>query len=184
MLSTTLVRLIDESIIPALLLIFTKIGGVLLTARIFDLPFEISPRGRVVPLPSIVFLDRADYLKANAYSNLVMFAVVSLGFLAVLIRAHHLHSTHIHPHFAARLERLGLSGLIGETADIYHQALVWLLFSWFVVVLMGLNSLSGFAYLPLTVAAFLIALNLTWFLIFDVEREIVSEGELKEEAAA
>lgn len=177
MISTTLVRLIDESILPALVLIVTKLAGVLVVARFFNLPFEIATRGKLLPLPSVVFLDRADYIKANAYSNLIMFTVVALGFVFVLVRAHHFHQTHIHPHLSAKLKRLGLSSLIGETADIYHQALIWLLFTWFVLILMVLNSVAGLSYLAFTVIAFLVALNLTWFLVFDVEREIIVHGQ-------
>jgi hypothetical protein len=173
MFSTTLVRLIDESIVPALALVISKVAGVLLVSQLLELSFEIEMRGKLIPLPSIAFLSRPDYIKANVYSNLIMFAVVVIGFSTVLIRAHHFHSSHVHPHLAAKLERLGLTSIIGDTVEVYHQAVVWLLFTWFVVILMALTSLSGFSYFAVVAIAFLIALNLTWLLVFDVEREII-----------
>lgn len=173
MFPTTLVRLIDESIVPALVLVVSKVAGVLLISQLWGLPFEIEMRGKMMPLPSIAFLSRPDYIRANVYSNLIMFAVVVIGFITILIRAHYFHASHVHPHLAAKLERLGLTSIIGETIEIYHQATVWLLFTWFVVVLMALTSFSGFSYFAATAIAFLIALNLTWLLVFDVEREII-----------
>lgn len=180
MFSTTLVRLIDESVLPALILVLTKLAGVLFIARFFNLSFEIAARGKFLPLPSFTFMSGEDYIKVNAYSNFLMFVVVALGFIFVLIRAHHFHGSHIHPNTLARVERWGLGRLIGESVDIYHQALIWLLFTWFVVILQILNLTSGLSYLALTVIAFLVALNLTWLLVFDVEKEIVLAGQTSE----
>lgn len=171
--SKTLVKLIDEAIVPALIIVAAKAFGVFFVARVFGLPFEIKTKTQILPLPTVSFDSLTDYVIANSYSNLIMFLMVVAGLIWVLVKAHHFHASHISPKLAARLTQLRLSGLISQTLDVYHQALVWLLFLWFTVALLGFYAYLGLAYKSFAIIAFLVAVNLTWFLIFDVEREMV-----------
>jgi hypothetical protein len=173
MISKTLVKLIDEAIVPALVLVVAKILGVLLVARFKDLVFEVSFKNRFLPLPTLVFSSYQDYVTVNSHSNLVMLGVVSLGLVWILLKANLLHASHISPKMAARLAQLRLSRLVSTTFEAYHQALVWYGFAWFTTILMAFYAYLGLAYKSFALIAFLIVLNLTWFFIFDVEREII-----------
>jgi hypothetical protein len=173
MFSKTLVKLIDEAIIPALVLVAAKVLGVLFVGRVKNLIFEVSFKSHFLPLPTLVFSSYQDYVTVNSYSNLIMLGVVSLGLVWILLKANLLHDTHISPKLAAQLARLSLSRLISTTFEAYHQALVWYGFAWFTTILMAFYAYLGLAYKSFALIAFLIVLNLTWFFIFDVEREII-----------
>lgn len=173
MFSKTLVKLIDEAIIPAIVLVVAKILGVLLVSRIKNLVFEISFKSRFLPLPTLVFSSYQDYVTVNSYSNLIMLIVISLGLIWILLKANLFHNTHISPRLSAHLARLRLSHLIPTTFEAYHQALVWYGFAWFTMILMAFYAYLGLAYKSFALIAFLVILNLTWFFIFDVEREII-----------
>lgn len=173
MVSRTLVKLIDEAIVPALVLVATKIFGVLFISQIKNLVYDITFRTRLLPLPTLSFYSYQDYVTANSYSNLIMLVAVSLGLLRILLKTNILHNTHVSPKVAARLARLNLSRLISTTLECYHQALVWFGFAWFVVILTAFYAYLGLVYKSFAFAGFLVILNLTWFFIFDIEREIV-----------
>lgn len=173
MFSKSLVKLIDEAIIPAITLVVAKVLGVLLVSRIKGLIFEVSFKSRLLPLPTLVFSSYQDYITVNSHSNLIMLGVMSLGLIWILLKANLLHDTHISPKLAAHLARLRLSHLISTTFEAYHQALVWYGFAWFTTILMVFYAYLGLAYKSFALVAFLVVLNLTWFFIFDVEREII-----------
>lgn len=173
MVSKTLVKLIDEAIVPALVLVAAKIMGVLFISRVKNLVYDVTFQTPLLPLPTLSFYSRQDYIIANSYSNLIMLIAVSLGLLRILLKTNILHETHISPKIAAKLARLRLSHLVSTTLDSYHQALVWFGFAWFVVILTAFYAYSGLVFKSVAFIGFLIVLNLTWFFIFDVEKEIV-----------
>lgn len=173
MVSKTLIKLIDEAIVPALVLVAAKIIGVLFISRIKNLVYEINFRTPFLPLPTLSFYSRQDYITVNSYSNLIMLIAVSLGLLRILLKTNILHETHISPKVTAKLARFRLSHLVSTTLDSYHQALVWFGFAWFVVILTGFYAYLGLVFKSVAFIGFLIVLNLTWFFIFDIEKEIV-----------
>src|SRR3990167_6185599 len=105
MVAKSIIKLIDEAIIPALILIVAKMVGLFAASVIFSLPFEIKTRSFLQILPAISFQNMADYVRAENYSNLAMFAVAALGTIMVLVRVHFLHESHIEPKLHARLAR-------------------------------------------------------------------------------
>lgn len=172
MISKTLVRLIDEAIVPALILVGAKIFGVLFISWVKGLTYEVTFRIPFLPLPTLSFYSYQDYVTANSYSTLFMLLAVSLGLLQILLRTNILHETHISPKLSAQLARFHLSHLVSTTIDAYHQAFVWFAFAWFVLLLLFFYAYLNLIYRSFALIGFLVILNLTWFFIFDVEREI------------
>src|SRR3989344_6508056 len=130
MVSKSIIKLIDEAIIPVLILIVAKMVSLFAVSLAFNLPFEIKAQGFLNILPVVIFKNIADYTVAENYSNLAMLIVASLGTLFVLVRAHFFHASHIHPKLHARLVRLNLESLIAPSYHLYHQAAIWLIFLW------------------------------------------------------
>jgi len=114
----------------------------------------------------------ADYIKAQNYSNLAMFAAASLGTANVLVRAHFFHSTHIHPKLHARLVSFNLESLVSSTYHLYHQATIWLIFLWLTTGFLVLSTILGITYAQISIIAFVISANFSWVLAVDIEREI------------
>ena len=115
MLSKSVIKLIDEAIIPALALIFGKMAGLALAIVVLNLPFTIEAGQVLRILPSVHFANLADYILAENYSNLTMFVAATLGTIFVIIRAHFFHSSHIHPNLHAKLVDLNLESLIAPS---------------------------------------------------------------------
>jgi len=172
MISKTLVKLIDEAIIPALVLVVAKIFGVLFISQIKGLVYEIEFRIPFLPLPTLSFYSYQDYVTANSYSSLIMLFAVSLGLLRILLKTNILHESHISPKLSAQLARFHLSSLVSTTIDSYREAFVWFGFAWFVVFLLAFYAYMNLVYRSFALIGFLVILNLTWFFVFDVEREL------------
>lgn len=168
----TLSKLIDEAIIPALILIVAKMVGLYLASLFFNLPFEIKANSFLGFLPAVSFANMTDYIQAENYSNIAMFTVASIGTIFMLVRAHYFHASHIHPNLHAKLVRLNLESLIAPSYHLYHQATIWLIFLWLTFGFLTLSSVIGITYPLISIIAFVIAANFSWVFAIDVEKEI------------
>ena len=172
MITKSIVKLIDEAIIPAVALICGKMLGLLAASYFLNLSFTINSTGLLGALPSVQFSTLHDYILAENYSNLAMFLVAALGTIYVLVRAHFFHESHIHPVLHAKLVSLNLESLIAPSYHLYHQAAIWLTFLWLTVGFLTLSTLLQITYPQITIIAFVVAANFSWVFAVDVEREI------------
>lgn len=172
MMAKSLVKLIDEAIIPAGILIVGKMLGLALAVSFFELTFTVKFGEIFLILPTINFQNPADYILAENYSNLAMFAIACLGTGFVLVRAHYFHESHIHPNLHAKLASLNLESLIASSYHLYHQAAIWLIFLWLTVGFLILSSILKITYAQISIIALVIAANFSWMFAVDVEKEI------------
>ena len=171
MISKSLIKLIDEAILPALLLILAKGVGLFATIVFFNLPFTLEYRSIFGLLPSFRFATLQGYITAENYSNLAMFCVVAAGAIVVILKAHFLHESHISPRLHARLISLNLERLAQSSYHLYHQAAIWLVFLWLTFGFLTLSSIAKITYPQITIVAFLISANLSWVFALDLEKE-------------
>lgn len=172
MVTKSLVKLIDEAIIPALILVVAKMVGVFLASYFLHLPYTIESGLFLKVLPTVHFSTPQAYILAENYSNLAMFVAASLGTFLVISRAHFFHESHIHPRLHAKLISLRLESLVAPSYHLYHQATIWLVFLWMVVGFLILSSILGVTYPQIAILATIIAANFSWIFATDVEREI------------
>ena len=172
MVARSIIKLIDEAIIPALALIFGKMAGLALAIVVLNLPFTIEAGQVLRILPSVHFANLADYILAENYSNLAMFVAAALGSIFVIIRAHFFHESHINPSLHARLVSLNLESLVAPSYHLYHQAAIWLLFLWLTVAFLLTSTLLDITYPAISAIAFIIAANFSWIFAMDIEKEI------------
>ena len=168
----SLVKLIDEAIIPAVCLIVGKMLGLFLASYFLKLNFTLKSSEFLKILPAVNFQNLQDYTVAENYSNLAMFIVAATGTAYVLIRAHYFHESHIHPRLHAKLVSLGQEWLVAPSYHLYHQAVIWLIFLWLTVGFLVLSSILEITYPQITIIAFVIAVNFSWVFALDVEKEI------------
>ncbi len=170
MISQTLVKLIDQAVLPGAILVLGKFLGVILVSKIISVGWKFTTG--IFFLPTLTFTSYDDYLQVNSYSNLIMFLAIAAGTAFVLVRAHFFHSSHIAPAVHLKLLKLGLEGLVAETYQLYHQAAVWLVFLWLATILILLQAFFGLSNSIIAIVAFLVSLNFSWFLISDIEQEV------------
>lgn len=169
MASKILLKLIDEAILPAVLVIGGKVISLAALVWFLGLSWQFST---TTLIPTVSFDNPVDLLLVNSYSNLVMFVVIAAGLFWVLFRAHVLHDTHISPSLTLKLLTWDLTAFLTSSFDVFHQAVVWFAFLWLVLLSLGLHVVLGITYFWVFVIALVFSLLLTWLLIEDIEREL------------
>ncbi len=162
MISKTLLKLIDEAILPAVAVISGKILGIALCSIHLGTPFTLNLSKLQEPYTSTV----------NVYSNLAAFSTVTLGLIVILIRSYIFHSSHISPQITLRLHELNLTTLIETTYELFHQAVVWLSYQWLLTLLFLLQSYWNLVAWEFSLGTAFVTLLFTSLFIIDVEREV------------
>lgn len=176
MITKSIIKLIDEAIVPAVLLILAKGIGLFAAVVFLNLPFTLEYRSILGLLPAFRFTTLQAYITAENYSNLAMFTAVATGAVVVILKAHFLHESHISPKLHAKLINLNLERLVQPSYHLYHQAAIWIIFLWLTCGFLTLSSIAKITYPQITIAAFLVAANLSWVFALDIEKEIEFSG--------
>lgn len=171
-------KIIDEAIIPALIVFGAKLVGLALANVWYNLSWEVPEDTSLFSLLS--YRSEEAFLLANTFSNVFVLGAILIGFLWVLVRAHAFHGSHISPKLSVSLVQKRLTGLVIHSWELYHQAVVWLAYLWLALILFSIQSIYGVNEWWLVIAGTLVALLFSWLLIMDVEKEI----ELRRESEA
>lgn len=164
--SKSLLKLLDNSIFPACIMVLGKLVGVLLTIWIFNIPFTL--RDYFNNFYSLRFVVSEENLRTvTSYSDLIMYIFVAIFFSFNIVRAIYLHNSHVKPTLITRLANSNLLKLIQSSYEIYHSATIWLIFMWVSNILVLVNVFAGntFSWIGILV-------TLTSILLSDVYREI------------
>lgn len=172
MINKSLVKLIDEALLPAILLIIAKTAGLFLASYLLNLKFTVTVSNLFKVLPTVHFSNPQDYIVAENYSNVIMFLAASAGCAFVLVRAHFFHESHIRPSLHSKLVALNLDSLIAPSYHLYHQATVWLLFLWLTAGFLIMSTVIGITYAPISLIAFIMTANFSWILTIDIQKEV------------
>lgn len=171
--SKSLLKLLDNSIFPACIMILGKLVGVLFALWFFDIPYSL--RDYFSAVYSLRFVVPQENIQTvTSYSDLVMYVIMALFFSLVLIRALFLHSTHVTPSLITKLANSNLLKLVQSSYEIYHTATVWLVFMIIANVLVLINVFRGSTYAWIGVVCTIVSVLLTVILLHDVYREIES----------
>lgn len=165
MFSKILVKLIDQAIVPAILLIAARVGSVFVVAKYFGLDFELTGGG-------LVFNKPQDFVVINSYSTLVMIIALSVGLLFILIKAYIFHDSHISPQLTAQVFSLKLSTFIQDSFDLYSQGSIWLSYLYLLMFVSGVMALFGMIQAWVFLVSLVMTVLTTVFLIFDIENEL------------
>lgn len=177
MISRTLIRLIDQAIVPAITLLCARVTSVILLSYFFGVGFAIDSTG-------FVFENQQDYLFVNSYSTLTMIAVLAVGIIYILIKAFIFHDTHISPHLTAKVFHYKVATLIQSSFELYSQGVIWLSYLYLISIVTVILSFTGLIYSWVAWTGGILSFLATTLLIFDVENEIdlkSSEGEYIED---
>lgn len=165
MVSKILIKLIDEAIVPAILLISVRIISVVLVSEYFRIPFSISNSG-------FIFNSSESYVKVNSYSLLFMLAALVLGLSLTLVKSLFLHSTHITPKLTAKVFSLKLSSFIQNSFDLYSQGAIWLSYLYLLLLISAVMALFGLVYGWVFYISLATGILATVLFIIDIEKEI------------
>jgi len=160
-----ILRLIDASILPSLLVFSAKFLSLFILVIFWKLPYDFSG-------VRLVFQNPADFYRANSLSNTFLFIVVSVGLYFSLFRLHFLTASRLSPAFSAKIVEAELEGLVTSTVAGYIKAAVWLALSSLVALSLFTQGLLGFSsFYPFAFQAASVALGL-FILILSLERHV------------
>jgi hypothetical protein len=165
MVSKTLIKLIDYSIFPAVLLVGAKIISVVFLLKYFELDYTINSY-------QIILTNTSDFIAINTYSSLFVFIAVLAGLIWVTIKAHLFHDTHINPVLSSRLFNMRMEEIIHDNEVIFSQSFIWLAFSWLSTIMFGVHYLFSLSEGWLFYLALGVSVVCTALLAMDIEREI------------
>jgi hypothetical protein len=174
MLSKILVKLIDKAIIPALLLLVSRVVSIIMVSKYLGIHLTLGGSG-------FVFQDQYDYVKVNSYSTLIMTGLLVLGLGYVVIKSLFFHESHIKPTLTSRLFSLKAESLIQNSYEIYTQGAVWLTYSYLLLIVSGVMALSGLLYSWVFYIIMGVSTLTTLIFIFDLEEEIKIKKSDREE---
>ncbi len=176
MFSKVLIKLVDQAIVPALLLLTARVVSVVLLANYFNVTLSIGSSG-------FVFENQETYILINSYSILLMVAALSVGLLYILLKSYIFHDTHISPHHTARLFTLRLSSFIQTSFDLYSQGAVWMSYLFLMVLVAGLMAFFGLIYSWVFVISLILFVITTVLFVFDIENEVsLHPGKISEDS--
>ncbi|MBI2598707.1 hypothetical protein HYW40_00595 [Candidatus Curtissbacteria bacterium] len=178
MVARSITKLIDEAVLPAVILILGKMAGLFAAVYFLGLGFTVAPASFLKVLPTIHFPSYQAYILAENFGNLAMFSLAALGTIFVIVRAHFFHESHIPPQTHARLARLNLESLIAPSGNLYYQAAIWLTFLWLSVGFLIVSTIFKITYPQISIIAFVVAANFSWVFALDVERELEIQRDL------
>jgi len=174
MTSKLLTKLIDKAIVPATLLLATRIVSVVLISSYLHFEFDVS-------LSGFVFRNHLEYVFVNSYSTLIMTVILALGLIYVLIKSYAFHDSHIKPATTAKLFELKMPSLIQSSFDIYSQAAIWIAYAYLLLIISGIMFLNDLVYPWIFYTVLVMTVITTVFFIFDIENEIKLSKEGKDE---
>jgi len=165
MISKTLIKLIDQAILPAVILVASKILALIFVNYKFNLDWQLGPSG-------IIYSSKSDFIIANSYSSLFMYFSITIGLILLIIRADKWHATHIEPKLSAKLFEKKLNFVITDNFNLYSKAVVWLSYSWLAAALMLIQSYYNLLTSWVAYTALAISTISTILMIADMEKEI------------
>ncbi len=166
--SAFVLKLLDEAILPAVLVFCVKVGGLVVLARVYNVSFTVENN-------QLVFGGLAGLVLANNLSNLLLLAVLLLGTGWVLIRLHYFHESHLNPRWLPKILEHDLEFAVSTSFNLFHQAFVWLSLGSLVLFSLTLQAVAGLTS-PLIVALGLAQeILLAVLVLVDFEREVKIE---------
>lgn len=167
MFSKILTKLIDQAIVPAILLLAVRLVAVTLVAKYYQIPLDLTSTGFNLPQES--------YVMVNSYSILIMILVLTVALLYILFKSFVFHDSHITPGLTARVFSLRLSSFIQNSFDLYSQGAIWLSYAYLIMFVSGLMVIFNLLYVWVFVTSVVLTVFSTVLFIFDIENEMAEK---------
>ncbi|OGC50911.1 hypothetical protein A2716_02655 [candidate division WWE3 bacterium RIFCSPHIGHO2_01_FULL_40_23] len=167
MFSKILIKLIDEAIVPAVLLVSARVLGSIFVIKYTGIQFEEKST-----FLTLYFSNHTDFLTVNSYSSLIMYGVVFAGGLFFLLKSRIFHDSHVTPVVAAKMFSLKLGNFIQSSFDVYSEGTIWLSYSYLMTIILSVQYYFKLVYGWVFVLSLALSVLLTLILVSDVEREL------------
>lgn len=169
--SSSLMKLLDASLLPAALLIVGKVIGLYLVINLGGFEWQINfDNNTIFSVYPVVW--EHDLTVISSYSDLILMLIMLSGFGFYTIRAIYFHDTHVDPQMVAKLVKFNVLDLVSSSYKIFLKATIWFIFNWVAVALISWNSIIGKTFFWVALFAIISVISLSVILLKDIESEI------------
>jgi hypothetical protein len=181
--SKLLRKVLKAAVFPAALMIVSKLAGLSLANRLFNLGWNLETNVGSLFSVRISYLSAQSVIISNTYSNMVMIITMLLGSGITIFQGYFLHTSHQNPKVLVKLMNINFLVWLTDSETLFPKMAVWIGFMWIstlVVIAQTIQSVSD----PWVATLALITTTIfTWLSINDFEREldtiIPENGKLK-----
>ncbi len=170
MFSKLLIKLIDQAIVPAILVLTARLVSVAVLSNKLRAQYNLQDG-------EILFRNTTDFVRVNSYSVAIMFGVLALGTSYILVKALVFHNSHVSPGTTAKMFSLKLDFFIQNSFNLYTQGAIWLAYTYLLLLSTGLMALFGLVYAWVAYLGVAITLTGTILLALDIEKEMKLDQE-------
>lgn len=170
--SKLLQKILSAAIFPAALIIVSKVIGMALANRIFDLGWEIRSNAGSLFSIEVVYPSFEAAYKCNSFSNLIMILTMALGTGITLFQGYFLHDSHQNPKVLIKMIQFDFILWLADSKTIFPNMAVWLAFLWISSLISISQSLQSLVHPAVSVTGLVMSIVMTWLSARDFEREI------------
>lgn len=153
-------------------MIVSKLVGLYLVNRIFDLGWSLTTNLEGMFSVQVVYPDAASAIFSNTYSNLFMIVCLLIGNIFLVFQGYYLHTSHQNPKVLVRLVKFDLVAWLTDTATLFPKIAAWLSFLWVAAILSVVQTVQLTNYIGVSVFAFVATIIITALDIRDFEHEV------------
>jgi hypothetical protein len=170
--SKLLQKILSAAFFPAALLIVSKVIGMAIANRIFELGWEIRSNAGGLFSVQVVYPDMEAAYICNSVSNLIMILTMSFGTGITLFQGYFLHTSHQNPKVLIKMIQFDFIVWLADSKTIFPNMAVWLAFLWISTLVSISQSLQSINHPWVSILGLVIAIVMTWLSAKDFEREI------------
>jgi hypothetical protein len=172
MFSKILVKLIDQSLVPAILLVCLRISSLVFFSYLFNFPFLITMEG-------FVFNSEEQFALLNSYSVLTIILVFFVVLMFIVLKSFILHDSHINPTLTYKILKMDLDNLVQNSYDLYSKGVVWLMYAYLITFVAIIMTVTGYLFSWIAILSGILTLLASVFLLLDIENEYVLHSHFK-----
>jgi fatty-acid desaturase len=148
--------------VPAILIIATKVIGVLVLNSVYDLDISIGNDTGQFFTTQIYISSEKDALLLNSFTDAFTLAAISLPLLYMLVKVFVQKQSQKDPRTVVKLTKANLLKWVTKEDISFLRIFVWTAFLWMVSALIIVNTINGNSYLTVGVVAGVLVLISTW----------------------
>ena len=174
--SQSLIKLVDLAVIPAAILIFTKIISLLVLNSYLGLNWDVKAFSDAFFGIRLTYVSDQDIVKVVSYSDLFMHIAALSGAVLALSKLYYLHPKYINPAMVLKLAKKDSLHYIQSSFHMYHEAIVWCAFLIISDLLIIINFIQNLTFDWVLGVSIISTLVVIFILVRTVDRDIYTKN--------
>lgn len=158
------------------MLVLAKIIAFWIVLSFFNIAWSINFDSQSF-LGMYPILKNSDLIAFVTTTDVIFVSIMIVGLIYYLFVAKYLHNTHVSPRVIAKLAKYNMLFLIKDNFKLYHEIVMWFIFTWIANVLVLANSFTGKTMIGVPTFSILFTAFLTVVFIKDACLELENKNK-------